>query len=170
MGELRFAPPWGGGLFEAARGRRTGLGIKLWWRVKGDIGKVFVRAGSSHRLNNIFTDHQAEDHTILVGFGADPSAIDMYDELAVQDSLREFLPTAEVQSTFGYDWVLDPYSKGTYASYRPGWMERYYADFQADHGRLYFAQGDHGDGWRGFIDGAIGAGAKAADRIAGSLG
>ncbi len=27
---------------------------------------------------------------------------------------------------------------------------------------MFFAQGDHGEGWRGFIDGAIGGGGKAA--------
>ena len=170
LGDLAFEPALASGLIEAAQERHTGLGIKLYIRVKGDIGKVFMMADSSNRLNNIFTYHQAPDHSVLVAFGADPAAIDMYDEQAVQDALREFLPGIEVQSTFGYDWVLDPYSKGTYASYRPGWMERYYAEFQRDHGRLFFAQGDHGDGWRGFIDGAIAAGAKAADRIANSLG
>lgn len=170
LNNVEFNPPLAGGVIEAAQQRHTGLGIKLYIRARGNLGKVFMMADSSHRLSNIFSYHEAEDHTILVAFGADPEALDMYDEAAVQDSLREFLPTAEVESTFGYDWVLDPYSQGTYASYRPGWMAKYYNDFQLNPGRLYFAQGDHGDGWRGFIDGAIGAGARAADRIAGRLG
>lgn len=170
LGDIEFAPALPAGVLAAARERHTGLGFKLYIRVEGQLGKVFMLADSAHRLNNVFTYHEATDHTLLVAFGADPASLDMYDEQAVQDALREFLPEARVQSTFGYDWVLDPYSQGTYASYRPGWVARYYDDFQRDQGRLFFGQGDHGEGWRGFIDGAIGAGARAAQRIKARLG
>ena len=83
---------------------------------------------------------------------------------------RDYIPGAEVESTYTYDWVLDPYSRGTYCSYKPGWMGKYYAHFQQDRGRVFFGSGDHGEGWRGFIDGAIGAGIKAAERVRQELG
>ncbi len=60
--------------------------------------------------------------------------------------------------------------KPTYASYRPNWYEKYYDHFQKDWGRIVFGQGDHGEGWRGFIDGAIGAGGQAAKRVKELLG
>ena len=54
--------------------------------------------------------------------------------------------------------------------YRPGWVNKYYDEFQKDYGRIFFGSSDHGEGWRGFIDGAIGGGIKAAQRVQEFLG
>ncbi|MNN24764.1 Pseudooxynicotine oxidase [compost metagenome] len=75
-----------------------------------------------------------------------------------------------MQECYGYEWTLDPYSKGTYCSYKPNWLGKYYDHFQKDRGRVVFGQGDHGEGWRGFIDGAISAGSLAAKRTHTLLG
>jgi monoamine oxidase len=68
-----------------------------------------------------------------------------------------------------YDWVNDPYSRGTWATYRPGWVEKYYDQFQQGSGRIFFGSGDHGEGWRGTIDSAIGAGSIAARKASDML-
>jgi monoamine oxidase len=75
-----------------------------------------------------------------------------------------------VLDSSSYDWNGAPHSKGTWASYRPHWVEKYYAEFQQHYGRIYFGSGDHGEGWRGTIDGAIGAGTRAAQRVKTLLG
>ena len=49
-------------------------------------------------------------------------------------------------------------------------MTRHYDEFQRDRGRILFGSGDHGEGWRGFIDGAIGGGIRAAQRAKSLLG
>ncbi|MBK6286674.1 MAG: FAD-dependent oxidoreductase [Gammaproteobacteria bacterium] len=170
LGDLEFTPALDAGLLEAAKERHTGVGFKIYIRAKGRLGNLFMMADSTHRLNSVLTYHEAEDHTIFGGFGADRATLDSNDEAAVQEALREFLPDVVVESVIGYDWVLDPYSRGTWAAYRPGWLAKYHALFGRDRGRMFFAQGDHGDGWRGFIDGAIGAGIRAAQRIATTLG
>jgi monoamine oxidase len=162
---VTFNPPLDGKLVEAAEEGHTGQGVKIYIKVKGKHGKVFALAGADHPLSAMLTYYEGEDHTLFAAFGVDREAIDYYDDEAVQAALRDFLPGVEVESTFTYDWVLDPYSKGTWASYKPGWMGKYYDHFQRDRGRIYFGQGDHGEGWRGFIDGAIGAGIKAAQRV-----
>ena len=76
----------------------------------------------------------------------------------------------ELLESSAYDWNSAPYSKGTWASYRPDWIEKYYAEFQQTQGRIFFGSGDHGEGWRGTIDGAIGAGIRAAQRVKTLLG
>lgn len=165
LNDVEFSPALPGGASEAAKTGHTGKGSKFYVRLAGKLGKIFALAPSEHPISSFFTYAEYEDSTLLVAFNNDREKIDMYDEASVQAALRDFLPEAEVQAVFGYDWVLDPYAQGTYPNYRVGWMNEYFDDFQQDIGRLYFASGDHGEGWRGFIDGAIGAGIRASQRI-----
>ncbi len=163
--DLRFDPPLPRPVIEAGRTRHNGVGIKLFVKAKGRYGKLFAMADPGHPIGSLFTYDEGDDHTLFAGFGTDAQAMDFLDAKAVQDVLRLYLPDVEVESTFAYDWNLDPYSLGTWASYKTGWLESYAELFQQDSGRILFASGDHGDGWRGFIDGAIGAGSRAAERV-----
>lgn len=170
---VEFVPALDPRLAEAAKERHSGRGVKLFMKVKGKVdgpGKLFGLAPSDHPLSIVFSYAKADDHTIFVGFGGDPAKLDIQDKDAVQEVLHSFFPDMELEECFGYEWVLDPYSRGTYASYLPGWYGKYYEHFQKDRGRVVFGQGDHGEGWRGFIDGAIAAGGKAAQRVKEMLG
>ena len=164
LGDIEFEPALPQSLIDAAGERHTGVGVKVFAKARGRLGSFFTMDAADAPLSTFFTYYEGEDYTLLVGFGADPAKLDIYDEESVQAAMRRLLPAIEIDSCTGYDWVLDPYAKGTYASYRPGWVAKYYDDFQKDRGRLVFGQGDHGEGWRGFIDGAIGAGVRAAQR------
>ena len=104
---------------------------------------------------------------MLVAFGSEPATLDTD---AVQRVLSAQLPGVKVLDTSSYGWNHAPYSKGTWASYRPGWAEKYSAQFQKHYGRIVFGSGDHGEGWRGTIDGAIGAGIRAAQQVKIRLG
>lgn len=170
VADIEYQPPLNAGRMQAAQERISGVGAKVFIRAKGRLGRVSMLADTSHPLINTFTYKEAQDHTVLVGFGTGQHDFDCNDAQAVQAALSPFLPGIEVEQSFAYDWRADPFAKGTWASYPPGWMRRFHADLAADQGRLFFAQGDHGDGWRGFIDGAIGGGIKAAQRIATKLG
>ncbi|MCY1452821.1 Pseudooxynicotine oxidase [compost metagenome] len=88
----------------------------------------------------------------------------------MQKVVSSFYPELEVEQCYGYEWTLDPYSRGTYCTYKPKWYGKYYDHFQKDKGRVLFSTGDHGDGWHGFIDGAIGSGLRAANRARKLLG
>ena len=170
---IAFTPALDPALVEAAKEGHTGSGIKVFVRTKGKLpteGKMLGIADSKQPLNLLVTYAKAEDHTIFVGFGSDPAKLDIQDRDAVQKVVSEFFPGMEVEQCYGYEWTLDPYSKGTYCSYKPNWLGKYYDHFQKDRGRVVFGQGDHGEGWRGFIDGAIGAGSLAAKRTQKLLG
>jgi 3',5'-cyclic AMP phosphodiesterase CpdA len=131
-------------------------------KVEGDLGNFF--AFSAHLpMNFAMTYKQSKDYTIVLGFASGSSDdLDPYDEESVQAALRQYLPGATVLSVMHYDWVSDPYSRGTWATYRSGWVDKYYDQFQKESGRIFFGSGDHGEGWRGTIDSAIGAGSIAA--------
>ena len=165
IADVEFKPPLAPEVVEAANERHTGTGYKVHIKVKGKVGKFMALGVSTDPLSILITNKEFDDYTLLTGFGASSDALDVYDTAALQAEVRKFIPDAVVESAFSYDWVLDPYSKGTYCSYKPGWLAKYYDHFQQDNGRIVYAQGDHGEGWRGFIDGAIGAGMKAAERI-----
>ena len=51
------------------------------------------------------------------------------------------------------------------AIHRPGWYERFHAELRRPEGNLLLTGSDLANGWAGFIDGAIGGGARAARRV-----
>ncbi len=166
---IDFNPPLLPEVVEAGKVGHTGAGGKIYIKVEGDIGNI-ASVAMGNPLDYLMTYKRTADWTLLVAFVRDTELLDLYDDEAVQEALVAHVPEAKVLSTMHYDWNSDPYSKGTYASYRPGWVDKYYDKFDQDKGRLFFASGDHGEGWRGFIDGAIGSGIRAAQRVQEKLG
>ena len=81
------------------------------------------------------------------------------------------LPTPGVKllSTFGHDWGADDLSQGSWATYRPGTVARFNDELPRQEGHVFFASGDHAQGWRGFIEGAIASGSRTAVTVADSL-
>jgi monoamine oxidase len=116
-------------------------------------------------LNSLETEYVVDGHTHLVGFGPSREVLDINDTDSVQNAVRLFIPDAKVVKTFGYEWVLDPYSQGTWCTLRPGMWSRYLRELQQPRGRVIFASADWANGWRGFIDGAIEQGLEAGRRV-----
>ncbi|HPF22440.1 MAG TPA: NAD(P)/FAD-dependent oxidoreductase [Hyphomonas sp.] len=164
IADVNFSPKLEPKVVEAAKERHTGSGYKLWIKVKGRLGNVMLMGRDDDPIATAFTYTQTTESTYFVAFGCSPN-FDPLDHESVQREFRKFFPEADVEAEFSYDWNLDPYSKGTYCVYRPGWMEKYADVFNRDRNRLFFASGDHGEGWRGFIDGAIGAGIRTAKKV-----
>jgi monoamine oxidase len=75
---------------------------------------------------------------------------------------KVFQPGCEVSAYLLHDWATDPFSKGLWSSYRGLGMSRHLAALQKSHGAVFFASSDWADGWRGFIDGALESGKRAA--------
>ena len=169
IANVNFKPPLPKGVVEAARQRHPGRGAKIYLKVKGDVGNIATVA-PGRPLNYLMTYEQTSDHTLIAAFTSDPDQIDVYDDIALQQELQVHIPGARLLASTHYDWISDPYSLGTWATYRPGWAADLYSQFQRRSGRIHFASGDHGEGWRGTIDGAIGAGVRAAAAIHKQLG
>jgi len=164
--DVDFTPPLPAGVVAAGKERHVGHGIKVYIKVEGDIGNVATIA-PGQTLNYIMTYKRGRDYTVLVAFGSNPETPG---NQVIQQLLDAQLPGVKVLDSASYDWNNAPHSKGTWASYRPEWIEKYYAQFQRSQGRIFFGSGDHGEGWRGTIDGAIGAGTRAAHRVKALLG
>ncbi|KAJ9657571.1 hypothetical protein H2198_004217 [Neophaeococcomyces mojaviensis] len=61
-----------------------------------------------------------------------------------------------------HDWTADPYARGTWCYYPPGWVSKYLESFEKPHGNILLASAGWSDGWRGWIDGAVEQGMQAA--------
>ena len=164
INQVRFTPPLPAGVVEAAELRHAGRGAKVFLKVAGDVGKVATVA-PGRPLNYLMTYAQASDHSLLVAFSSEPEKIDFTDQTALAAELELHLPGLTLLDTFSHDWNSDSLALGTWASYRPHWARDLLDSFQVASGRIHFASGDHGEGWRGTIDGAIGAGTRAAAAI-----
>ena len=82
-----------------------------------------------------------------------------------QPVLAEFIPGIKVLSTFGHDWGGDDLSQGSWCTYRPGTVSRFTDELPRQEGNLFYASGDHAQGWRGFTEGAISSGSRTAVQV-----
>jgi len=165
IGQMDIQPPLSSRRREASEEKVAGAGYKIFMRTSSKLDPVFLLDASDAPINTAFTyDTKGGDHSIIVGFGTDPE-FDPNDTEAISAEIGKFLPGVEIVSSIYYDWNIDPYSQGTWSVYKPGWAAKYQDALKDHHGRIYFATGDHGEGWRGFIDGAIGSGLRTAEII-----
>ncbi|NOK59399.1 MAG: FAD-dependent oxidoreductase [Chloroflexi bacterium AL-W] len=65
---------------------------------------------------------------------------------------------------YGHNWTADPLAQGTWANLRPG-QAALLPDLIQVEGQVFFAGADIALGWRGYIDGAIESGIRAARQV-----
>jgi len=166
---VAFDPPLKPVKVEASKLKHVGGGAKVFFEVEGDPGAVMTLARSTESpLIGSFTYQRGEQHSVLAGFSLEPDAL----ERSVADwqpVLEEFVPGIRLLSTFGHDWGGDALSQGSWCTYRPGTFVRFADELPRQDNHLFFASADHGEGWRGFIEGAIASGSKTAVAVAASL-
>jgi monoamine oxidase len=167
--DIDFRPAVSATKLRVSRARHTGSGTKIYARIAGRR-PIFTGHGSyAMPLNFLWTEYDGPDSQLLVGFGSSPRTLDINDDDAVLQAVREYLPDAELIESFGYDWNRDPYSHGTWCMYRPNVLTQDLRELQRSEGRVHFAGSDVANGWRGFIDGAIESGLRVAQQVASQL-
>lgn len=139
----------------------TGRGTKCYIHIKQKVGNWMGMAPYPSPITLTWTEQQRDDGTLLVCFGP-PNLLDITDEDAVQAALRTLLPKAEVLGVTGYQWDVDPYSRGTWCWYRPGQLTGGLQELRRAEQGVFMAGSDLAEGWRGFVDGALESGITAA--------
>jgi len=169
LNSVAFDPPLSSVKQEASDLKHVGGGYKVFFEVDGDPGAVMTLSRSTNSpLIGSFTYKRGQQHSVLAGFSLEPGALEK--PLSEwQTVLEEFLPGVRLLSTFGHDWGGDALSQGSWCTYRPGTFGRFVDELPRPEGHLVFASGDTSEGWRGFIEGAIASGSKAAVAVAKSL-
>lgn len=165
LNTIEFSPSLPSDLVSVADEGQASTGLKVWVRVKGDIGNVSALGPSSCTVNYFQTEYSIDGDTLLVVFGSDASRLDITDRAAVQAALREWIPEIEVVAVDGHDWVSDDLSGQTWPMLRPNQLVTVQQAASMSHGRVRLAGSDYAEGWAGFIDGAIESGKTAAARV-----
>jgi monoamine oxidase len=130
----------------------------------------FAAVGWGVPLAAMFTLGEVPTGRLATGFAVE-EPLDPGDAVAVQAAVRRFLPTASVVACDGHDWAADPFSKGTWLAWPPGWGSDGTAEQLAEpEGRLLFASSDIAYEGAGWIEGAVASGRAAAARATTLMG
>ncbi|MFK7958444.1 MAG: flavin monoamine oxidase family protein [Lysobacterales bacterium] len=165
LADIDFSPALSKGKMTVSQNRHTGSGTKLYARIKKGQPIVMGHGSADMPLCFLWTEYDDPDSQIMVGFGASPDLLDVNDDDAVAAAVQQYLPDAQLTESFGYDWNLDPYAKGTWCMYPPGVLTHHLKELQRPEGRVFFAGSDIANGWRGFIDGAVESGLQVSAAV-----
>ena len=165
---VAFDPPLSESKRRAADRRHPGEVSKVL-AVVHDAPSSYLGMGWNTPINAGFLLRPASDGGLFMGFSVQ-DRVDLADPEAVTAAVRAHLPEATVATTAGHDWVGDRFSLGTWLSVPPPWFSD--GTFEAlvqPEGRLTFAGSDIAPEGAGWIEGAIGSGVAAAERVASVL-
>lgn len=166
LADIEFSPALSAAKATASKQRHAGQGTKVHILLdKAYDNFLGWGPGDKAPINFLLWEGIHEGKTHLIAFGPSAETLDMNDVGAVQEAVRAFLPDATVSSAYGYEWNVDPYSKGTWGVSRPGQLSSAIGELQSSSGRVFFANADWANGWRGFIDGAIEQGIVSARNV-----
>ncbi|EKJ71636.1 hypothetical protein FPSE_08082 [Fusarium pseudograminearum CS3096] len=164
---IAFEPPLSSLKQQAInKGHITG-GAKIHYKLRHITSPWFYQALPPTPFCFAYTDHNGtkkeSDGTYCIGFGLNGGISNIEDSDEVIKAFDEHIGADnEVDGYLSHDWVKDPFSRGTWACWGPSSSTVYLQELQLPHGRVMFASADTADGWRGFIDGALEQGKKAA--------
>jgi monoamine oxidase len=169
--DVEFVPEIHPDKLAASKEGHPGRGFKVYAEVKGSVPNALLYGDKNEAIEEALVYHIGDDRSLIVCFGNDSSSTDIYDKDYLQTTLRKYLPDVEVTGSTGYGWANDPFAKGTWCTWRPDWYRKYREGLRdGPEGRVFFASSDFCEGSRGYIDGAVGSGIKAAQQISEMLG
>ncbi|MEZ0053785.1 monoamine oxidase [Mycobacterium sp. MAA66] len=139
-------------------------GFKVWLRARGGSGSFLAMAPSDEPMTLLQWEHAVGEEFTAFGFGMDARRHLPADLETVQAYVRRLMPDIEVVDFTVHDWITDPYSRQTWAMFRPNQLEGIGALAKAP-GRVRFAGSDLAEGWAGFLDGAIESGLSSSTAL-----
>jgi monoamine oxidase len=146
------------------------------WRDKGYVGEVFSDEQFQLAWDNTELNHSvAAGLTVYTGgnSGVEATKLKVHAQIeSYLELLEKIFPgisAARNSKQARMDWISNPWSKGSYASYGPGhWTTIRGAEFKPV-GNLHFA-GEHCSlDFQGFMNGAAETGRRAAENIIASI-
>ncbi|MGY1665815.1 flavin monoamine oxidase family protein [Geodermatophilus sp. SYSU D00696] len=171
LGSVDFRPALDRATQAVVAEGQAGRGVKLWALVGGVDEPVLALAPDSRPVTVVTSWELLDDgRHLLFALGPDAARVPPGDEGAVRAAFEELLPAgARIEAVTAHDWCTDEFSRGTWATARPGRLAALPA-LQAPEGRVVLAGGDHASGWTGTMDGAIESGLVAARTVRRLLG
>ena len=171
--DVVFEPALSPGKAAGAAIGQSGAAKKLWALVTDLPPKILGVGEHDAPIDVFFTDYPADETglggDLVVGFSTQERPLDILDREDVEAAFRRYVPDAGVVKVDGYDWLADPYSKGTWCAAPAGLLSKYATALEATEGRLVFAGSDIAHAFRGWMEGAVLTGATAARRLSAIL-
>jgi monoamine oxidase len=144
----------------------AGQGVKAW-AIARNVPDDLVAMGHGTLLDFAGAMETTAAGVLLVCFGPSAADLDVTDDEAVANAVRELVPEAEVVAVHAHDWAGDPYSRGTWSFMGPGQIHESWSALRAPDGPIHFAGAHTALRWPSFMDGAIESGHRVAAEIAG---
>lgn len=165
LGNIAFSPALPDPIARAKTRGQTGLGTKVWFKLKGSNNPFMALGEPDWPINFLQAEYPVEDGIIVIGFGSDGTAIDVDNLEEVTSAVRQILPDAEIVATTGHNWVDDEYARETWPMHSVEHFRDSFPALVAGLDRIRFAGADYALGWGGFIDGAIESATQQSRRI-----
>ncbi|GAB2743618.1 flavin monoamine oxidase family protein [Salinifilum aidingensis] len=162
--DIEFVPALSPEKSAISRENHAGQGQKVWALAR-NVPEDISGFGWGTSFDYVGAMKTTGSGVVLVCFAPEHDRVDPADLADVQRAVREFAPEAEVLDARAHDWVHDPYSKGTWATFRAGQFAAYETAVGEPEGRVHFGGSHTARRWRAFIDGAIESGKRAAEEI-----
>ncbi len=159
--DVVFDPPLDPVKRSAAHERHPGTATKVLSVSRG-FPERSIGWGWGHPLQGVVGMYGVDGGTLVSGFDGLGALEDPNDPREVQAALRVYAPQAEVLVAESHDWVADPFARGAWLSWRPGWASAVGDGLGQPQGLLQFAGGDVAIDGGGYIEGAISSGRDAA--------
>ncbi len=141
----------------------AGKGAKIYIQIKG-VFKDSRWSAVDEPILSILPHCVGKKSSMLVAF-TNPAVPMAFTKDNLELFLKKFNPKVEILDFKYHDWVNDPHTLGTWCTFKPLQMTHYLQAAQLPEGKVHFAGSDVASGWRGFIDGAIESGVKAARAV-----
>jgi glycine/D-amino acid oxidase-like deaminating enzyme len=106
---------------------------------------------------------------LFAGYTVDGAETGVESREGIEAVVELLTPGGRVLAVDGYDWLRDPYAKGAWAGFEPGYLSRNHSDLSEPEGRLFFAGSDIAMRFNSWIAGAIESGIRAAEDAAARL-
>ena len=162
LSTVALDPPPDPRIAQAAQDGQPCHSIKLWMLAE-NVPAGLLAAGWGPPLQWLGTADELDGAQLLAGFAHDRSAIDPDDVASVQAAIECYAPGARVLAVDWHDWSADPWSRGAWGMWRPGWVrDGTVSSLGTRHGRIAYASSDYAPEWPGWIAGAVSAGHHAA--------
>lgn len=166
--KIRFSPPLSSSKVKASKLGHCNKVSKVHVECKNPELRSFSGTAYPHnKLTYTFGDGTTPAGNIhLVAFGSSLPGVHLQPEEKIEETIQAFQEFApmDVQRVVFHNWTKDEFADGAWEFLKPD-MIKYIDALREREGNVIFASADWAMGWRGFIDGAIEDGARAAMEV-----
>lgn len=169
LGDVAFDPPLDEVKAGATRRGHVGRSTKIMAVTEGFGVGTFATSWGLPIQAAIGMRPAGAGAEIVACFDGMQALEDPNDAAEIEQALQQFVPETRVLQVTCHDWNADPFAKGAWLAWPPGWVNEVVPTLAQPQGRVAFAGSDIALEGGGYIEGAIESGHEAAAYVDGLL-